>query len=116
MKKVLVFLTLCFACVFNAHAEFVEKQVAVISVMNKAAGKPQVISIPVGQTVNFEKLNILVRSCKQTAAFEAENFYAFVEITKTDNVKIYSNWMDRNNPGRQPVQNPDYDVWLTRCE
>jgi len=101
----------------TAHAEFTEKNVAVVQILNKAAGKTQNIDIPVGQTVSFEKLNITVRSCKQTAPFEAENFYAFIEISKTtDSTKIFSNWMDRNNPGRQPVQNPDYDIWLARCE
>jgi len=100
-----------------AHAEFIEKNVAIVQVLDKAAGKTQNVSIPVGQTVNYEKLNITVRSCKQTAPFEAENFYAFIEISKTtDQAKIFSNWMDRNNPGRMPVQNPDYDVWLAYCE
>lgn len=115
MRKLFVSLISLFLLIPSAFA-FVDKEIAVISVMNKAAGKTQNISIPVGQTINFEKLNITVRTCKQTAPFEAENFYAFVEIVKNDDVKIFSNWMDRNNPGRQPVQNPDYDVWLTRCE
>ena len=73
-------------------------------------------SIYDGQMIEFEKLHILVRSCKQSNPFDAENFYAFVEISKSDNSKIFSNWMDRNNPGKRPVQNADYDVWLVRCE
>lgn len=84
--------------------------------MNKAAGKTQTISAPIEQIVEFEKLNILVRACKQSDPFEAENFYAFVEISKNNDTRFFSNWMDRNNPGKNPVQNPDYDVWLVRCE
>lgn len=113
-----MFFVPCFCIVlssFNADA-FVEKDVAIFNVLDKAAGKTKTITVRVDQAVAFEKLIINVRSCKQTDPFTPENFYAFTEITKSDNTKVFSNWMDRNNPGRDPVQNPDYDVWLLRCE
>ena len=100
---------------FGAHA-YIDKNIVVIQVMNKAAGKTQTVQLPVGQPVGFEKLNLLVRACKQSDPFDAENFYAFTEISKADGGKIYGNWMDRNNPGKNPVQNADYDIWLVRCE
>ena len=99
----------------SAHA-YIDKSTAVLQVMNKAAGKTQTLRVGVGQPVGFEKLNILVRSCKQSDPFDAENFYAFTEIAKSDGDRIYGNWLDRNNPGKNPVQNPDYDIWLVRCE
>lgn len=106
----------CALTIVPARA-YTERNTAVIQVMNKAAGKTQTVNIPVGQSVQFEKLDITVRSCKQSDPFKAENFYAFVEISKSgDNAKIYGNWMDRNNPGKNPVQNPDYDAWLVKCE
>ena len=74
------------------------------------------LEIPVGTPVSFEKLNIIVRTCMQSGPFDAENFYSFTEIGRTGEKLFYSNWMDRNNPGRNPVQNPDYDLWLVRCE
>ena len=114
MKKVFVFLMLLYVAPM-AHA-FVNKSVATLAVLDKAAGKTKNITIPVGQSSSFEKISITVHDCKQSDPFKPENFYAFVEITKSDSSKIFSNWMDRNNPGRDPVQNPDYDVWLIRCE
>lgn len=105
----------CFFVITTGHC-YTERNVAIVQVMNKAAGKTQTLHAPVGTNVDFEKLNILVRTCKQSDPFQAENFYAFVEISKNDDSKIFSNWMDRNNPGKNPVQNPDYDVWLVRCE
>lgn len=112
-----IFLTpiLYFLCITSAHC-YTERNVAILQIMDKAAGKTQTLRAPIGNAINFEKLNIIVRSCKQSDPFEAENFYAFVEISKSDNSRIFSNWMDRNNPGKRPVQNPDYDVWLVRCE
>ncbi len=101
----------------GAHA-YVEKQTAYVRVMNKAAGKAQTVSIPVGQHMEFEKLNIVVKTCKQTDPFQPEDFWAFVEISKKsdDNAKIFSGWMSRNEPGNNPLQDADYDVWLTKCE
>lgn len=114
MKRILVSLLILFVT-FAAHA-YIDRDTAVMQVMNKAAGKAQTITASVGVPVNFEKLNIIVRSCKQSDPFDAENFYAFVEIAKNGDERFYSNWMDRNNPGKNPVQNPDYDIWLLLCE
>ena len=117
MKKLLYFLfgvVITFGAT-NANA-FTERKTAVMRVMNKAAGKPQTIYAPIGTPVEFEKIFILVRSCRQSDPFDAENFYAFTEIRKTDGDIIFSNWMNRNNPGNNPVQNADYDVWVMRCE
>ncbi len=95
---------------------YINRPVAVIQVLNKAAGKTQTLRIPVGETAQFEKLNITVQSCMQSDPFDAENFYAFVEIAQSGNTKFFGNWMDRNNPGKNPVQNPDYDAWLVKCD
>lgn len=115
ISKIVLVSVLCaiLATVANAYTN---RNTAVIQVMDKAAGKTQAVNISVGQSVQFEKLTITVRACKQSDPFKAENFYAFVEIVESGNTKIYGNWMDRNNPGKNPVQNPDYDAWLVRCE
>ena len=95
---------------------YIEKDTAVLRVMNKAAGKAQVVSAKVGNTKKHDGLNIVVRNCKQSDPFDAENFFAFIEIyTKTDE-RIFSGWMNRNEPGQNPLQDDTYDVWLERCE
>lgn len=117
MKTILKFLPVFLLCATasNAYA-YVNRDVATLRVMNKAAGKTQTVQISVGRDATFEKLNITVRACKQTDPFAAEDFFAFVEITKGAEGKIYSNWLSRNEPGENPVQNADYDVWLVKCE
>jgi len=115
ISKILIIFVACFVPVLAGA--YTNRNTATIQVMDKAAGKTQTLTIPVGQGVVFEKLTITVRTCKQSDPFKAENFYAFVEISKVaDGAKIYGNWMDRNNPGRNPLQNPDYDAWLVKCE
>ncbi len=115
MKKFITSLVLMFAFVGTAGA-YIDHQTAVLRIMNKAAGKAQTITVPVDSKHRFEKLNIIVRACKQTDPFQAEDFFAFVEISQSTDGLIFSNWMSRNEPGYNPLQNPDYDVWLVGCE
>ncbi len=116
MKKLLIaFLTVSGFFGGGAADAYVDRTVATLRIMNKAAGKVQTVSIPVGQSAKFEKLDIFVRSCKQTDPFDAEDFFAFLEISNSDG-RIFSNWMSHNEPGDNPLQNADYDVWLVKCE
>ena len=118
MKKLFrIFTVFCLAVgATNVAGAYTNRGTTVLRVMDKAAGKVTEINIPVGGAINFGKINITVNACKQTDPFDSENFYAFVVINRTDGTRVFSNWMDRNNPGKMPVQDADYDVWLVRCE
>lgn len=119
MKKIcsLILFSL-FAASFlpNAADAYIDRKNAVVRIMNKAAGKVQTVTLPVGKNVQFEKLNMVVRSCKQTDPFDAEDFYMFIEVETDTDGKIFSGWMSANEPGDNPLQNADYDLWLVRCE
>ena len=115
MKNIFKFLS--FLCLVpNVAMAYVNRENAIVRIMNKDAGKVQEISIPVGDEVQFEKMFINVRTCKQTDPFQAEDFFAFLEISERDKGQVFGGWMSRNEPGQNPVQHPDYDVWLVRCE
>lgn len=100
----------------NVASAFVDRDVAHLYIMDKAAGKTYSLNVPVGDSAQFDKLNIVVRSCKQTDPFDAEDFFAFLEISTTTDGTVFSNWMSRNEPGVRPLQNADYDVWLVKCK
>jgi len=114
MKKLLSFLFVILTLITNANA-YVNRPTAVVTILDKAAGKTHVLNIPVGQTVEYEKLALLARTCKQTDPFDPENAFMFIEISH-NNATIFSGWMNKNEPGVNPLQNADYDVWLVRCE
>ena len=119
MKKICVLFLLSIGLIAGVSDDalaYVERENAIVRIMNKAAGKVQTITMPVGRDIQFEKLHMLVRSCKQSDPFDAENYFAFIEISKSDDGKIFSNWMNANEPGDNPLQNADYDVWLVKCE
>ena len=113
MKKIFAFL-MCFMPI--AANAFVNRDSAVVRIMNKDAGKVHERVIPVGNEIQFEKMFINVRACKQTDPFDAEDFWAFIEVHEKDDGQIFGGWMSRNEPGQNPLQHPDYDVWLVRCE
>ena len=119
MKKVIKILTvfaLCMPVLLPAAHAYIDHSTAVVRILNKAAGKTQTVRIPVGHSVDFEKLNVGVRACKQADPFDAENYFAFVEIVDSNDTQIFGGWMNRNEPGQNPLQSPDYDVWLVSCE
>ena len=95
---------------------YIEKGTALLRIMDKAAGKTQLVHANTGKTIQHNSLTITVRNCKQSDPFDAENFFVFLEIhTKTDG-RIFSGWMNRNEPGQNPLQDDTYDVWLEKCE
>ena len=98
----------------DAHA-YVNRQNAVVTILDKASGKTHMLTLTTNQNTKYEKLSFLVRSCKQNDPFQPENAYMFVEITQNTKL-IFSGWMNKNEPGENPLQNADYDVWLVRCE
>ncbi len=113
MKKVIISLLISvMPVVANAY---VEKTNAVVRILNKDAGKVVEKTIPVGGGINFEKLNITVRTCKQSDPFDAKDYFAFIEIFDEEN-QVFGGWMTRNEPGINPLQHPDYDVWLVKCD
>ena len=115
MKKAICFCIGVFFVLISSCADaYVDRETAVVRVMNKAAGKAYTLNVPVGRSADFEKLRLTVRSCKQTDPFQAEDFFMFVEVAQDK--KLFSGWMSRNEPGNNPLQHPDYDLWLVRCE
>lgn len=111
-----LFLTPLFLLYSMSADAYVNRDTAIVRIMNKAAGKVQTVPMPVGQNIQFEKLNLIVRSCKQTDPFDAEDYFAFIEISEQGEGLLFSNWMSANEPGDNPLQDADYDVWLVTCE
>jgi len=106
---------------FAAANEFIDGETAVIRVMDKVSGRARTITAPVGQRTEFEKLEIMVRTCKSTQPFAAQDNFMFVEIAKrftanTQPRRIFSGWMTASAPGDNPLQDPEYDLWLIECK
>jgi len=117
--------SLFLVCGFAANAvspeDFIEKETAVIRMMDKVNGRARTITAPVGRRTEFEKLEMLVRSCKGTQPFAAQDNFMFIEVTKRPSAnaqprRIFSGWMTASAPGDNPLQDPEYDLWLIECK
>ena len=116
MKKLITIFCAAFVFLCNAADAYVDRQNAVITILDKTAGKTHNMTVTVGANAKYEKLNFVVRACKQTDPFMAENAYMFIEIATANDGQIFGGWMNKNEPGENPLQNADYDLWLVRCE
>ena len=87
MRKIIVILISLF--VFTTAHAYVDRDNAVVTILDKASGKTYTTTLPVNTDVKYEKLNMVVRTCKQTDPFMAENAYMFIEITVNNNEKIF---------------------------
>ncbi len=116
LKKIIFLFGVLYLFATMPVMAYVDGNTAVVRIMNKAAGKTQSVKIPVGRSVEFEKLLVTVKSCKQTDPFQAEDFFAFIQVSTVAAGQIFGGWMSRNEPGDNPLQNADYDLWLVRCE
>ena len=95
--------------------EFIHRESAVVQILTKQSGRTQTLTIPVGEPTEFEKIIVTVRECLVTDEFLPENFYMMLDVMKREQ-QIFSGWMSRNEPGQNPLQDPDHDLWLVRCE
>ncbi|MDR1071764.1 MAG: DUF2155 domain-containing protein [Rickettsiales bacterium] len=116
IKKLLFLLLFIFpAAAEVADGEYTLMDNATVQIMNKQAGKVRTMTIPVGKSVKFNKLDILVRKCMAANEFLPEDFFMFAEIGK-GGARIFSGWMTKSKPGQNPLQDADNDLWLIRCE
>ena len=83
--------------------------------MNKQAGKTQTVVASIDKPIKFDKMEIRVRKCLATNEFLPEDFFMFAEISKSGK-RIFSGWMIKSEPGQNPLQDADNDLWLVKCE
>lgn len=123
MKNLLIVIICSLFLVPNSFAQdftqdlpekYIPMQLATVQIMNKAAGRTQTLTIPVGQKTQYEKMHIVVEKCLATNEFLPEDYFMFVTINK-DKHQIFSGWMTKSDPGQNPLQDPDNDLWLVKC-
>jgi hypothetical protein len=108
------------ACVsFPAQAEDIAMPVAVLQALDKITARVQTIEAPVGDTLRFGTLQMIVRVCYRRPAEETPESTAFLDIwdmrrneTPQD---VFRGWMFASSPSLSAVEHPVYDVWLLDC-
>ena len=102
------------------------QRVAVVGLLNKRNGNTRDIELKPGQALRIgDELVIRVRACERTQPWETHpDIGIFVQLLvnersvteQKDNWRwAFSGWLFKENPAKNVVQHPVYDVWVKDC-
>lgn len=74
------------------------------------------IMVLAGQTVELQRINIALRSCRYPVGNPAGDAFASLEITESGSgERLFSGWMIASSPALSAMDHPRYDIWVMRC-
>ena len=89
---------------------------ALLRGLDTIAGRTQDISIDVGETIQYGRLNITVHDCRYLPENPAGNAFALLTISSAASGKLFfEGWMLSSSPALSSMDHQRYDVWLIRC-
>jgi hypothetical protein len=101
-------------------AAMTAEPVAVMQGLDKITARVSRFDVPVGQTVTFGNLSIVVRDCEKSAPEDQPENAGFVEIYENrpgeERLRLFSGWMFSSSPALAAIEHPVYDVNLLECK
>jgi len=101
-------------------AETTAEPIAVMQGLDKITARVSRFDAPIGRTVAFGTLSIVVRDCQKSAPEEQPENAAFVEIYENrpgeERLRLFSGWMFSSSPALSALEHPVYDVNLLECK
>ncbi len=93
---------------------------AVLQGLDKVTARVSTLGAPIGATVRFGTLEIIVRYCDKRPPEETPESAAFVDIWQArpgeSAVSLFRGWMYASSPALSALEHPVYDVWVLDCE
>ena len=112
-----VFVLICSSLPASAADLVYEK--AMLQGLDKVSGRIVSIEAPVGQTVHFGTLEMIVRTCRKRPPEEPPESAAFIDIWEIRSgeaaVSLFRGWMFASSPALSALEHPVYDVWVVDC-
>ena len=100
-------------------AEMIAEPLAQMQGLDKITARVSQFNAPVGQTVRFGTLSVIVRDCRRSPPEERPENAAFVEIYETRpgeaKERLFSGWMFSSSPALSALEHAVYDVNLLAC-
>jgi hypothetical protein len=123
MKRAAAFLAIALGAAVatrTAGAEMIALPVAALQGLDKITGRASDFAAPVGKTVRFGDLSILVRACAKSPPEDAPQSAAFLEIDAVRPGEAaereFSGWMFAQSPALSSLEDPIYDVIVLDCK
>jgi len=92
---------------------------AILQGMDKISGRIIKIEAPVGQSVRFGTLEIIVRTCRKHPPEETPESAAFIDIWEIKSgqaaTSLFRGWMFASSPALSALEHPVYDLWVADC-
>src|ERR1700722_9376054 len=102
-----------------ASAAMISDPIAILQGLDKISARTSRIEAPVGATVQFGTLSIVVRDCEQSQPDASPENAAFIQIFETppgeETKRLFSGWMFSSSPALSELEHPVYDVTLLSC-
>jgi hypothetical protein len=103
-----------------AESDMISEPMAVLQGLDKITARVSEIEAPVGKTVRFGSLSIIVRDCERNPPEDRPESAAFLQIDELrpgeDSIRRFSGWMFAQSPALSSLENPVYDVILLDCK
>ena len=94
-------------------------KLAILQGLDKVTARISTFEAPVGVTVRFGTLEIVVRDCRKRPPEEPPESFVFLqidEIHRGERLKrLFSGWMFASSPALSALEHPVYDVWAVDC-
>lgn len=88
--------------------------------LDKQTARVFIIDAPVGQTVEFGTLKIIVQHCEKAPLENRQESMAFIRIAEQKPnyplQTLFSGWMFSSSPALSALDHPVYDVWIKECK
>jgi len=101
-------------------ADMIPEPLALIQGLDKINARVSQFEAPVGQSVRFGTLSVVVRDCERSPPEERPENAAFVEVYETRpgeaRQRLFSGWMFSSSPALSALEHPVYDVNLLECK
>jgi len=93
--------------------------VAVLGGLDKVTARVATVEAPVGRSVHFGTLEIIVRACKKRRPEESPESAAFLDIWDLKSggpaQSLFRGWMFASSPALSAMEHPIYDIWVLDC-
>jgi hypothetical protein len=104
----------------SAAAAMTAERIALLQGLDKITARVSRFDAPVGKSVTFGTLSIVVHDCEKSAPEDRPENAAFIEIYENrpgeERLKLFSGWMFSSSPALSALEHPVYDVNLLECE
>ena len=95
---------------------WVPQRVAEIQVLDKVNARHSVLTVKVGEQVQFASLRIEVQGCVMRAPNQPQDAAAFLVITDANKEGVpFRGWMVASQPALSMLQHPVFDIRVTGC-